>query len=142
MTTKESKGWRCSFLSLSLMVPLFLIALTSIIRSQIAIDGARNPSLDSSYVEVFPDRAVVKDCYRLTKKERYQAAIEINRSWKEMGIAHQRSIQSIESEINLHRIAYYLNVRTDQAKDADIDLADDSRFIVRASYKALMIFDE
>lgn len=97
---------------------------------------------DSSYIEVYPDRAVVKDCYRLNRRERYKAAMEIDRRWEEMGIDHERSIQSIESEINLHRIAYFLNVRVNQAKDADIDLAEDGRFIVRASYKALMVLGE
>ena len=106
------------------------------------MNGMDDSLSDSSYIEVYPDRAVVRDCYHLNRRERYQAAMEIDRRWKGMGIGHERSIQSIESEINLHRIAYFLNVRVSQAKDADIDLAEDSRFIVRASYKALMVLGE
>lgn len=142
MTTRRNGGWRCSLASLSLFVPLLLISVTSIVRNRISMSGVDDSLQDSSHIEVFPDRAVVKDCYRLNRRERYQAAMEINRRWKEMGISHQRSVQSIESEINLHRIAYFLNVRVSQAKDADIDPAEDSRFIVRASYKALMVLGE
>ena len=127
---------------MSLFVPLLLISVTSVVRSRISMSGVEDSLQDSSYIEVYPDRAVVKDCYRLNRRGRYQVAMEIDRRWKEMGIEHERSIQSIESEINLHRIAYFLNVRVSQAKDADIDLAEDSRFIVRASYKALMVFGE
>ena len=92
-----------------------------------------------SNVVFLPNRAVVKDCYLLGREERYRTAVYIDREWRRMGF-HRRSVQSIESEIELHRIAYLLGIRKDQAVDADIDLVQDERFLVRACYKALQVF--
>lgn len=90
-------------------------------------------------VSFLPNRAVVKDCYLLNREERYKTAVYIDRVWRRMGF-YRRSVQSIESEIELHRISYLLGIRRSQAVDADIDLVEDERFLVRASYKALQVF--
>ena len=85
------------------------------------------------------DSAKVVDAYKLTKKERYETAIYIDLCWRSNGY-HFRSIESIEAEIYAHRIAYLLGIDKSRSKDADIDLKEDKRLYVKASYIALMAF--
>ncbi len=85
------------------------------------------------------DSAKVIDAYKLTRRERYEAAIYIDSYWRKEG-KHFRSIESIEAEIYAHRIAYLLGIDKERSKDADIDLKEDKRICVKASYIALMAF--
>ena len=140
MTTKRTKTKRCRLISSYLFLQLIAISITFFIRNEITIRYSDGISEDTmSKVEFLPNRAVVKDCYLLNREERYKTAVYIDRVWRMMGF-HRRSIQSIESEIELHRISYLLGIRKDQAVDADIDLDQDERFLVRTCYKALQVF--
>ncbi len=93
----------------------------------------------SASVVFSSDSAKVIDAYKLTRKERYEAAIYIDSYWRKEG-KHFRSIESIEAEIYAHRIAYLLGIDKERSKDADIDLMEDKRIYVKASYIALMAF--
>ena len=140
MTTKRAKAKRYRIVFSYLLLQLFAISITFFVRNEIIISSFGDIKEETSLNVTFtPNGAIVKDCYLLTREERYRAAVYINREWKKMG-THHRSVQSIESEIQLHRISYLLGIKKDQAKNADIDLVEDERFYVRACYKALQVF--
>ena len=140
MTTKRAKARRCRIAASYLLLQLFAISVTLFVRNEMTIEGIDDiPESSMRHVSFLPDRAVVRDCYLLSREERYRTAVYIDREWRKMGF-HFRSAQSIESEIELHRISYLLGIRKSQAEDADIDLEEDDRLIVRACYKALQIF--
>ena len=140
MTTKRTKAKRCRIVFPYLLLQLFAISVTFFVRNEITISRFGDiPEEASLNVAFTPNGAIVRDCYLLSREERYRTAVYINREWRRMGI-HHRSAQSIESEIQLHRISYLLGIKKGQAKDADIDLEEDERFYVRACYKALQVF--
>ncbi len=137
--TRRQKRRRCSLYAFFYLFALFSFSVTFFVRNEtylrtidVADDIATNIVFSS-------DSAKVIDAYKLTRKERYLAAIHIDSYWRNEG-KHLRSIESIEAEIYAHRIAYLLGIDIERSKDADIDLREDKRICVKASYIALMAF--
>ncbi len=118
---------------------LFAFSVTFFVRNELYLRGIDvNDDIAASII-FSCDSAKVIDAYKLTRRERYDAAISIDSYWKNEG-KHFRSIESIEAEIYAHRIAYLLGIDKERSKDADIDLKEDKRIYVKASYIALMAF--
>lgn len=130
---------KCRIYALSYIFAILTFSITFFVRNEIYF---RNISIndDTKTNIVFnSDSVKVIDSYKLTRKERYETAIYIDSYWRKEG-KHFRSIESIEAEIYAHRIAYLLGVNKIRSKDADIDLKEDKRLYVKASYIALMVF--
>ncbi len=118
---------------------LFAFSVTFFVRNETYLRGIDANDDISASIVFSNDSAKVIDAYKLTRRERYEAAISIDSYWKKEG-KHFRSIESIEAEIYAHRIAYLLGIDKERSKDADIDLKEDKRIYVKASYIALMAF--
>lgn len=113
--------------------------MTFFIRNETYLRGIDVADDIAANIVFSSDSAKVIDAYKLTRKERCEAAIHIDSYWRKEG-KHLRSIESIEAEIYAHRIAYLLGIYKKRSKDADIDLKEDKRIYVKASYIALMAF--
>jgi len=137
--TRRRKRRRCSLYVYLYLFVLFIFSTTFFVRNETYLRGLNAIDVISANIVFSDDSAKVVDAYKLTKKERYETAIYIDYYWKNEGY-HFRSIESIEAEIYAHRIAYLLGIDKNRSKDADIDLKEDKRLYVKASYIALMAF--
>ncbi len=130
---------KCRLFILTYLFILSTFSLTFFIRNESYLNEIRNNNYDLNYEIIISDDSIkVIDSYKLSRKERYEVSIYINSYLKEIGI-HDRSIESIEAEIYLHRIAYFLNIDRTKSKDADIDYKEDKRVYVKISYLILML---
>ena len=130
---------KCRIFLITYLFILFTFSLTFFVRNECYLNVIRNKNYDFKEEIILNDDSIkVIDSYKLSRKERYEVAIYINSNLKEIGI-HNRSIESIEAEIYLHRIAYFLNIDRNKSKDADIDYKEDKRVYVKISYLILMI---
>ena len=84
--------------------------------------------------------ASVKDCYLFDKSERREICSYVDKAWKDMGLPHQRSMESLEAELSLHKACYLLGIEKDKAKDAELEIREDPRWCVRAASKAFEVF--
>ena len=137
--TRRRKRRRCSLYASLYIFVLVVFSVTFFVRNEMYIRGIGVPDYISANIIFSNDSVKVVDVYKLTKKERYETAIYIDYCWRNEGY-HFRSIESIEAEIYAHRIAYLLGIDKSRSKDADIDLKEDKRPYVKASYIALMAF--
>ncbi len=137
--TRRRKRRRCSLYALLYIFVLIVFSVTFFIRNEMYLRGIGVTNETSANIVFSYDSVKVVDAYKLSKKERYETAIYIDSYWRNEGY-HFRSIESIEAEIYAHRIAYLLGIDKSRSKDADIDLKEDKRPYVKASYIALMAF--
>ena len=137
--TRRRKHRRCSLFASLYIFVLIVFSATFFVRNEMYLRGIDVTDEISTNIVFYDDSVKVVDAYKLTKKERYETAIYIDYCWRNEGY-HFRSIESIEAEIYAHRIAYLLGIDKSRSKDADIDLKEDKRLYVKASYIALMAF--
>ena len=137
--TRRQKRRRCSLYVYLYLFVLVVFIATFFVRNETYLRGLNAIDVISANIVFSDDSVKVVDAYKLTKKERYETAIYIDSFWRNEGY-HFRSIESIEAEIYAHRIAYLLGIDKNRSKDADIDLIEDKRLYVKASYIALMAF--
>lgn len=137
--TRRQKRRRCSLYASLYIFVLVIFSATFFVRNEMYLRALAITDGISTSIVFSDDSAKVVDAYKLTKKERYETAIYIDSFWRNEGY-HFRSIESIEAEIYAHRIAYLLGIDKNRSKDADIDLIEDKRLYVKASYIALMAF--
>ena len=137
--TRRRKHRRCSLYVYLYLFVLFIFSATFFVKNEMYLRAISFTDDISVSIVFSDDSAEVVDAYKLTRKERYETAIYIDSFWRNEGY-HFRSIESIEAEIYAHRIAYLLGIDKSRSKDADIDLKEDKRPYVKASYIALMAF--
>ena len=137
--TRRRKRRRCSLYASLYVLVLVVFSVTFFVRNEMYLRAIAITDDISVSIVFFDDSAKVVDAYKLTRKERYETAIYIDYCWRNEGY-HFRSIESIEAEIYAHRIAYRLGIDKSRSKDADIDLKEDKRLYVKASYIILMAF--
>ena len=122
-----------------IIIQLFTLSIVLFIRNELLIYKIHdNTNENNNIVIVDSTKAVVKDCYCLSRNEIYEVSVYINNSWLNMNI-HSRSIQSIVSEIELHKLAYQLGIAKSHSKDADIETNYDPRLYVRIPYKTIQV---
>ena len=56
-----------------------------------------------------------------------------------MGLSHHRSVESLVSELSLHKRCYLLGIEKEKAKDAELERKEDKRWYVRATSAALEV---
>lgn len=90
-------------------------------------------------VEINEDYASVKYCYLYDQAEQKEICSYVNQAWKEMGLSHHRSVESLVSELSLHKRCYLLGIEKEKAKDAELERKEDKRWYVRATSAALEV---
>lgn len=150
MTTRRASRPRCRALwaIAYLLLQIHCISATFFVRNCIDISQAeyRRTNETSLTLEggktaeiVFsPDGAKVLNCHRFNRKERLQISSFIRDEWAEDGI-HERSVQSLESEIALHAFSYRLGIAKDRAKDADLGIYGDGRWYISAGCSLIQV---
>lgn len=130
---------KCKRFILNILIIIISFSTTFFIRNRILINSLNEYQYDlDNVVEIYESKAVVKDCYTLSRDDIYKVSIYINSKWKDLNI-HNRSIDSIVSEIELHKLLYNLGMFKSHTIDADIEVTKDERLIVRISYKIIQI---
>lgn len=130
---------KCKRFILNILIIIISFSTTFFIRNRILIKSLNEYQYDlDNVVEIYESKAVVKDCYTLSRDDIYKVSIYINSKWKDLNI-HNRSIDSIVSEIELHKLLYNLGMFKSHTIDADIEVTKDERLIVRISYKIIQI---
>ncbi len=123
------------------------MSVTFFVRNAIALSGMKCVREESGIVlnggkraEILflPDGARVIDCYRYNREERFQISSYIYEKWYEDGF-HERSAQSLESELALHAFSYRLGIAKENSKDADLDIKGDDRWYVFAGYSLIEV---
>lgn len=84
--------------------------------------------------------ASVKDCYLFDKSERREICSYVDKTWKDMGLPHQRSMESLEAELSLHKACYLLGIEKKKAKNAELEIREDPRWYVRAATNVFEVF--
>ena len=129
----------CKKLVLNVLIIIISFSTTYFVRNRILIKNLNESHYDlDNVVEIYESKVVVKDCYILSRDDIYKVAIYINSKWKDLNI-HNRSVESIVSEIELHKTLYNLGMFKSHTIDADIESTKDERLIVRISYKIIQI---
>lgn len=82
-------------------------------------------------IAIYDDFASVRDCARFDKEDRHEICLHIDRSWRRMGLAHLRSVESLEAELSAHCYAYRLGIERNRSKDAELERRGDKRRYVR-----------
>ena len=127
-------------------IPLLAFLIVTAIRIAMAkpkearILGENTLVLSSgkeAIVEIGEDCASVKNCYLYGREDRLSICFYIDRRWKEMGLNHERSVESLEAELSLHSYCYLLGIERERSKDAELDRVEDPRAYVRVGYKTL-----
>lgn len=130
---------KCKRFILNILIIIISFSTTFFIRNRILINSLDEYQYDlDNVVEIYESKALVKDCYTLSRIDIYKVSIYINTKWKDLNI-HNRSIESIASEIKLHKVLYNLGMFKTHCVDADIETTEDERLIVRISYKIIQI---
>jgi hypothetical protein len=130
---------KCKKFVLNILIIIISFSTTFFVRNIILIKKLNEYQYDlDNVVEIYESKAVVKDCYTLSRNDIYKTAIFINSKWKDLNI-HNRSVESIVSEIELHKVLYNLGMFKSHTIDADIESTKDERLIVRISYKIIQI---
>lgn len=130
---------KCRRFILNILIIIISFSTTFFIRNRILINSLNEHQYDlDNVVEVYESKVVVKDCYSLSRDDIYKVSIYINSKWKDLNI-HNRSIESIVSEIELHKFLYNLGMFKTHTIDADIEVTEDERIFVRISYKIIQI---
>ena len=129
---------KCKKFVLNVLIIIISFSTTFFVRNRILINNLNEYYNLDNVVEIYESKAVVKNCYTLSRDDIYKVAIYINSKWKDLNI-HNRSVESIVSEIELHKVLYNLGMFKSHTIDADIESTKDERLIVRISYKIIQI---
>lgn len=129
---------KCKKFVLNVLIIIISFSTTFFVRNRILINNLNEYYNLDNVVEIYESKAVVKNCYTLSRDDIYKVAIYINSKWKDLNI-HNRSVESIVSEIELHKTLYNLGMFKSHTIDADIESTKDERLIVRISYKIIQI---
>ncbi len=90
---------------------------------------------DDCILTLEPGRIKLANSYRVrSRKERLRICSMLVQS-----DLTKRSKESLSAEWNFHNAAYYLHVRPESAKDADLDYVRDERKLVRIATKVFEI---
>ena len=129
---------KCKKFVLNVLIIIISFSTTFFVRNRILINNLNEYYNLDNVVEIYESKAVVKNCYTLSRDDIYKVAIYINSKWKDLNI-HNRSVESIVSEIELHKVLYNLGMFKSHTVDADIESTKDERLIVRISYNIIQI---
>ena len=130
---------KCKKHILNILIIIISFSTTFFVRNRILIKNLNKYQYNlDNVVEIYDSKAVVKDCSILSRDDIYKVAIYINNKWKDLNI-HNRSVESIVSEIELHKVLYNLGMFKSHTIDADIESTKDERLIVRISYNIIQI---
>ena len=131
---------RCSLWLLSyLWLQLLCLSITGFLHSELDFLRLKEataqseslvlPSGEECQILFSPGGASVKYCYRYDREERFLISDFIYHQWDGEGL-HERSRQSIESELALHSLAYRVGIAKEHSVDAEIDTKEDDRWWV------------